>query len=156
MRYYSSPNLKAWNRVSRIGIVVVLLFLACVLFTACDCNGVNNCNGSGTTGTSTGGNPTIPVVQIQYKNLGTWNYWHADGPYPQPPANGAIVAYGDIQNDASCNMKIFYSGDTVANLGHGTFRLVQLTGGDANTILQYVKDSIQPSLKAAYTSCPII
>jgi hypothetical protein len=128
------------------------------------CNGVNNCNnyskpanGSPQSSFSQPTSPPMQVIQIQYKNLGVWTYWHADGPYPQPPAaNGAIVAHGDILDDSGCRIRIFYSGDLVTNLGHGSFRLVELTGGDRNAILQYVRDNIQPPLQSAYGSCPII
>ncbi|HLJ35364.1 MAG TPA: hypothetical protein VKU38_17045 [Ktedonobacteraceae bacterium] len=157
MRYLSNVNWKAWNRISRIWLAVVFLPLICVLFTACDinCNGINNCN-SGGSGTPTGGNPTGQGISIQYQDLGTWTYWHEDGSYPQPPPDGVIVAYGDIQNDGNCHIKMFFSGDTVANLGNGTFELVELTGGDSNAFLQYVKDTIQPPLQSANISCPII
>lgn len=156
MRHQSNANLKAWNRISRICIMIMFLPLICVLFTACDfnCNGVDNCNG-GTPDTPTGANPTSQGISIQYTDLGTWNYWHQDGPYPQPPSDGVIVAYGDIQNDGSCHIKMFFSGDTVANLGNGTFELVELTGGDSNAFLQYVKSTIQPPLQSANLSCPI-
>jgi hypothetical protein len=101
------------------------------------CNGVINCNnysspgnGSPQPAISQPTSPPVQVVQIQYKNLGVWTYWHAGGPYPQPPAaNGAIVAHGDILDDGGCHIKIFYSGYIVANLDHGSFRLVELIGG---------------------------
>lgn len=96
---------------------------------------------------------TLQSETIHYKNLGVWQYWHTDGPYPQPPAtNGAIVAHGDIQNDSNCHIKIFYSGDTVGNLGNGSFRLVQLTGGNRQAIHDYVVANIQSQLG----DCPII
>lgn len=102
--------------------------------------------------------PAPAQTGIQSTNLGYWNYPHTDGPYPQPSANGAIVAQGDIQNDGQCHIKIFYSGDTVANLGSGGFQLIQLTGGggDRNAIVQYVTSNIQPGLQSAHGSCPII
>lgn len=152
MRYPSNANWKVWNRISRICRVLVFLPLICVLFTACDisCNGIDNCNSGGVS------TPTDQGISIQYQDLGTWTYWHEDGSYPQPPSNGVIVAYGDIQNDGACHIKMFFSGDTVANLGNGTFELVELTGGDSNAFLQYVKDTIQPPLQSANISCPII
>jgi len=103
--------------------------------------------------------PSPTGTSIVRKDLGLQQYWHEDGPYPQPPdKNGAIVAHGDIRDDGSCHIKIFYSGDTVENLGHGTFRLVQLTvigaatGGYKKAIYQYVVDNIQSQLG----DCPII
>lgn len=94
--------------------------------------------------TTTTATPVTPITRTDtgpcsgvgggFQALTIMRYPHPDGPYPQPPACGAIIIQGDMQPvfDHPCEIRVFRTGEVVEHLGQGGIQINQVIGTEAD------------------------
>lgn len=85
-------------------------------------------HGSSVDATATAPPRTGSSMTFRVEDLGVCQY-RQTCTMPSPAENGQIVmAHGDINDTGTCHYRIFTTGQTVTGLGHGTYRLLRITG----------------------------